>query len=102
MHKKKGELFQKVATFTNTDASLHLLEIGCGTRVNFKFYSYGCTMICTDPNLHFQKYLEMSIYTNIHLTYGKFLVVSGENMKEVKDESMDVVLLCPLFCPQQD
>lgn len=98
MYKTKRELFRNVAKFANADGTLHLLEIGCGTGANFKFYPDGCTVICTDPNPHFQKYLRMSMDANTHLTYGEFLVVSGENMKEVEDESMDVVVCTLVLC----
>lgn len=98
MHETKRELFRNVGTFANTDGTLRLLEIGCGSGANFKFYPYGCTVICTDPNPHFREYLRMSMDANTHLTYDEFIVVSGENMKEVKDESVDVVVCTLVLC----
>lgn len=98
MHETKRELFRNVYTFANTDGTLRLLEIGCGSGANFKFYPYGCTVICTDPNPHFREYLRMSMDANTHLTYGEFVVVSGENMEVVKDESVDVVVCTLVLC----
>ncbi|KAM7005726.1 thiol S-methyltransferase TMT1A-like [Tautogolabrus adspersus] len=98
MHELKRELFRNVAKFTNTDGTLRLLEIGCGSGANFKFYPYGCTVICTDPNPHFEKYLRLSMGANTHLTYDKFIVARGEDMKEVKDESVDVVVCTLVLC----
>ncbi|XP_045932366.1 methyltransferase-like protein 7A [Micropterus dolomieu] len=98
MHKTKRELFRNVGKFANTDGTLRLLEIGCGSGANFKFYPYGCTVICTDPNPHFEKYLRRSMDANAHLTYDEFLVVSGEDMKGVKDESVDVVVCTLVLC----
>lgn len=98
MHKTKRELFRNLGNFARTDGTLRLLEIGCGSGTNFKFYPYGCTVICTDPNPHFQKYLRMSLDANKHLTYDTFMVASGENMKEVKDESVDVVVCTLVLC----
>lgn len=98
MHKMKRELFRNVAKFAHTDGTLRLLEIGCGSGANFKFYPYGCTVICTDPNPHFLKYLRISMDANTHLTYGEFIVVSGEDMKEVKDDSVDVVVCTLVLC----
>uniref|UniRef100_UPI003AAAF56E thiol S-methyltransferase TMT1A-like n=1 Tax=Centroberyx gerrardi TaxID=166262 RepID=UPI003AAAF56E len=98
MHEMKRALFRNVCKFANTDGTLHLLEIGCGSGANFKFYPDGCTVICTDPNPHFDKYLQMSMEANKHLTYEKFIVVSGEDMREVRDESVDVVVCTLVLC----
>ncbi|TNN81376.1 Methyltransferase-like protein 7A [Liparis tanakae] len=75
-----------------------LRPIGCGSGANFKFYPCGCTVICTDPNPHFERYLRMSMDANTHLTFGPFLVVSGEAMEEVDDESVDVVVCTLVLC----
>ncbi|KAM6980261.1 thiol S-methyltransferase TMT1A-like [Aplochiton taeniatus] len=98
MHEMKRNLFKKVCMFANTDGTLRLLEIGCGSGANFKFYPFGCTVICTDPNPHFEKYLKMSMEANKHLTYEPFVVASGENLKEVRDESVDVVVCTLVLC----
>lgn len=98
MHKTKRELFRNVGAFANTDGTLRLLEIGCGSGANFMFYPDGCTVVCTDPNPHFQKYLQTSMDANTHLTYDEFIIVSGEDMKGVKDESVDVVVCTLVLC----
>ncbi|XP_035517046.1 methyltransferase-like protein 7A [Morone saxatilis] len=98
MHETKRELFRNVAKFANSDGTLRLLEIGCGSGANFKFYPYGCTVTCTDPNPHFHKYLRMSMDANTHLAYGDFIVVSGEDMQGVKDDSVDVVVCTLVLC----
>ncbi|CAJ1051110.1 methyltransferase-like protein 7A [Xyrichtys novacula] len=98
MHEIKRELFRNVGRFANTDGTLRLLEIGCGSGANFKFYPYGCTVVCTDPNPHFEKYLQRSMDANAHLTYEKFVVARGEDMKQVEDESVDVVVCTLVLC----
>lgn len=98
MHKTKRDLFRNVGKFASTGGTLHLLEIGCGSGANFKFYPDGCTVICTDPNPHFEKYLRMSMEANKHLTYEKFLSVCGEDMKEIQGESVDVVVCTLVLC----
>ncbi|XP_034726589.1 methyltransferase-like protein 7A [Etheostoma cragini] len=102
MHETKRDLFRNLGTFANTDGSLRLLEIGCGSGANFKFYPHGCTVICTDPNPHFEKYLQMSMDANKHLTYDTFIVTCGEDMEEVKDESLDVVVCTLVLCSVSD
>lgn len=98
MHRVKRELFRNMAKFADTDGTLRLLEIGCGSGANFKFYPHGCTVICTDPNPHFEKYLRMSMDANQHLTYNKFMCVSGEDMRGVRDGSADVVVCTLVLC----
>lgn len=98
MHNTKRELFRNVCRFANADGSLRLLEIGCGSGANFKFYPDGCTVICTDHNPHFHRYLRRSMAANTHLTYGDFVVVSGEDMGQVEDESVDVVVCTLVLC----
>lgn len=102
MHKNKRELFRNVASFANADGTLRLLEIGCGSGANFSFYPDGCTVICTDPNPHFQKYLRRSMDANAHLTYEEVAVVSGENMEEFEDDSVDVVVGTLVLCSVQN
>lgn len=102
MHKNKRELFRNVASFANADGTLRLLEIGCGSGANFSFYPDGCTVICTDPNPHFHKYLRRSMDANTHLTYEEVAVVSGEDMEEFEDESMDVVVGTLVLCSVQN
>ncbi|KAF7206975.1 methyltransferase-like protein 7A [Nothobranchius furzeri] len=98
MHEVKRELFRNVAKFSNSEGGLRLLEVGCGSGANFQFYPYGCTVTCTDPNAHFERYLRLSMDANKHLTYDKFLVLSGEDMQEVEDECVDVVVCTLVLC----
>lgn len=102
MHQTKRELFRSVTKFANSDGSLRLLEIGCGSGANFRFYPYGCTVVCTEPNPHFHRYLRRSMDANTHLTYEPFLVVPGEDMPAVEDESVDVVVCTLVLCSVKD
>lgn len=102
MHQTKRDLFRSVAKFANSDGTLRLLEIGCGSGANFKFYPDGCTVVCTDPNPHFRKYLRRSMDANTHLSYGDFLVVPAEDMPAVDDESVDVVVCTLVLCSVKD
>lgn len=102
MHHTKRDLFRSVTKFANSDGTLRLLEIGCGSGANFKFYPYGCTVVCTDPNPHFHKYLRRSMDSNAHLTYGDFLVAAAEDMPAVDDESVDVVVCTLVLCSVTD
>ncbi len=98
----KGNYFE---TWTNSPppkGSLRILELGCGSGANFEHYPTGCRITCIDPNPHFQKYLEKSMAKNDHLVYDSFVVASGENLRAVEDNSMDVVVCTLVLCSVQD
>ncbi|CAL8339256.1 unnamed protein product [Merluccius merluccius] len=102
MHTVKRDLFRNMYKFTNEDNTLRLLEIGCGSGANFPYYPDGCTVTCTDPNPHFERYLRRSMAANKHLTYEPFLVLSGEHLEEVADGSVDVVVCTLVLCSVSD
>lgn len=98
MYDKKKELFRCLPEFNKSAGQLTILEIGCGTGTNFKFYPPGAKVICTDPNPHFQKYLKKCMDQNDHLIYERFVVASGEDLGSVEDESVDVVVCTLVLC----
>ncbi|XP_018420039.1 PREDICTED: methyltransferase-like protein 7A [Nanorana parkeri] len=98
MEEKKRNLFSNMSDFAGTSKELRLLEIGCGTGANFKFYPIGCRVTCLDINPNFQKFLNKSQAESDHLKFDNFLVASAENMTPVADASMDVVVCTLLTC----
>lgn len=98
MHEKKKELFRSLSEFNRPGRQLTILEFGCGSGANFKFYPPGCRVICTDPNPNFQKYLKASMDENQQLTYDRFVVASGEDLGSVEDESVDAVVCTLVLC----
>ncbi|RXN03753.1 methyltransferase 7A [Labeo rohita] len=102
MSDKKKELFRNLEKFYPSKGSLRILEVGCGSGANFEHYPTGCKITCTDPNPHFQKYLNKSMAKNDHLVYDSFIVASGENLKAVEDNSVDVVVCTLVLCSVND
>ncbi|KAM9813991.1 thiol S-methyltransferase TMT1A-like [Neosynchiropus ocellatus] len=98
MQQLKRELFRGLGKFANRDGTLVLLEIGCGSGANFAFYPDGCTVVCTDPNPHFHRYLKRSMEANPHLTYSRFMTATAEDMRDVGDSSVDVVVCTLVLC----
>ncbi|KAM5333753.1 thiol S-methyltransferase TMT1A isoform 1-T1 [Glossophaga mutica] len=98
MASKKRELFSNLRDFTGPSGKLSLLELGCGTGTNFKFYPPGCRVTCVDPNPNFEKFLIKSIAENRELQFERFLVAAGEDMHQVADGSMDVVVCTLVLC----
>ncbi|XP_018894756.2 thiol S-methyltransferase TMT1A [Gorilla gorilla gorilla] len=98
MASKKRELFSNLQEFAGPSGKLSLLEVGCGTGANFKFYPPGCRVTCIDPNPNFEKFLIKSIAENRHLQFERFVVAAGENMHQVADGSVDVVVCTLVLC----
>lgn len=98
MASKKRELFGNLQEFAGPSGTLSLLELGCGTGANFKFYPPECRVTCMDPNPNFEKYLVKSIAENRHLQYERFVVGVGEDMRQVADGSMDAVVCTLVLC----
>ncbi|EFB24326.1 hypothetical protein PANDA_010534, partial [Ailuropoda melanoleuca] len=95
---KKHELFGNLQDFVGPSGTLSLLEVGCGTGANFKFYPPGCRVTCIDPNPNFEKFLIKSVAENRHLQFERFVVAAGENMSQVADGSVDVVVCTLVLC----
>uniref|UniRef100_H0X0N1 Methyltransferase like 7A n=1 Tax=Otolemur garnettii TaxID=30611 RepID=H0X0N1_OTOGA len=49
MASKKRELFGNLQEFVGPSGKLSLLEVGCGTGANFKFYPSGCRVTVLKP-----------------------------------------------------
>ncbi|XP_004429077.1 PREDICTED: methyltransferase-like protein 7A [Ceratotherium simum simum] len=98
MASQKRELFSNLQEFVGPSGKLSLLELGCGTGANFKFYPPGCRVTCIDPNPNFEKFLIKSIAENQHLQFERFVVGVGEDMHQVADGSMDVVVCTLVLC----
>uniref|UniRef100_A0A8I3WLZ7 Methyltransferase type 11 domain-containing protein n=1 Tax=Callithrix jacchus TaxID=9483 RepID=A0A8I3WLZ7_CALJA len=97
MASKKRELFSNLQEFAGPSGKLSLLEVGCGTGTNFKFYPPGCRVTCIDPNPNFEKLIK-SIAENRHLQFERFVVAAGDNMHQVADGFMDVVVSTLVLC----
>lgn len=102
MQDKKKALFSGLVELKKPGGTLSLVEIGCGTGTNFKFYPSGCKITCIDPNPHFEKFLQQSMADSEHLTFERFVVASGEDMGAVGDESVDVVVCTLVLCSVSD
>lgn len=102
MHERKKELFSNLSQFAGPEGTSTILEIGCGPGTNFKYYPTGSKVICTDPNPHFQCYLQEAIDANDHLKYEKFVVSTAEDLTAVSDGAVDVVVSTLVLCSVED
>ncbi|XP_075409087.1 thiol S-methyltransferase TMT1A-like [Tenrec ecaudatus] len=99
---KKREHFTNLQKFAGPSGKLSLLELGCGTGANFKFYPPGCRVTCVDPNPNFEKFLIKSVAESRHLQFERFVVAPGEDMHQVADGSVDVVVTTTVLCSVKD
>ncbi|XP_034022603.1 methyltransferase-like protein 7A [Thalassophryne amazonica] len=102
MHDKKKELFNNLSEFKKPGGQLTILEVGCGTGANFEFFPSGSKVICVDPNPNFKYFLHKSASKFEHLTIDKFVVASGEDLRSIGDESVDVVVTTLVLCTVSD
>ncbi|XP_073432816.1 thiol S-methyltransferase TMT1A-like [Dendrobates tinctorius] len=98
MDDQKRKLFNNISDFSGPNKELRLLEVGCGSGANFKYYPRGCKVTCLDINPNFEKFLSKNQAENDHLTYERFVVASADNMTSIADGSMDVVVCTLLVC----
>ncbi|XP_076870744.1 thiol S-methyltransferase TMT1A-like [Brachyhypopomus gauderio] len=98
MKDKKRELFRSLTKFYPPNGPLRLLEVGCGTGANFEHYPTGCKVTCIDSNPYCERYLKMAKAKNEHLVYERFVVASGEDLRAVEDNSVDVVVCTLVLC----
>uniref|UniRef100_A0A6I8SY65 Transmembrane serine protease 12 n=1 Tax=Xenopus tropicalis TaxID=8364 RepID=A0A6I8SY65_XENTR len=98
MDATKKDLFSNLGDFAGNSKEIKLLEIGCGTGANFKFYPNNCRVTCLDINPNFEKFLVKSQAENSHLKFESSLVASADNMKQVADASQDVVVCTLVVC----
>ncbi|XP_069614747.1 thiol S-methyltransferase TMT1A-like [Ranitomeya imitator] len=98
MDDQKRKLFSNIADFSGPSKELRLLEVGCGSGANFKYYPSGCKVTCLDINPNFEKFLSKNQAKNDHLIYEHFVVASADNMTSIVDGSMDVVVCTLLVC----
>lgn len=102
MKEQKRELFRGLTRFSPPRGPLRVLEIGCGTGSNFEHFPAGCRVTCTDPNPHFQKYLQKTMELNTHLQYDSFVVAAAEQLGQVPDGSVDAVVCTLVLCSVTD
>uniref|UniRef100_A0A8C5M046 Methyltransferase type 11 domain-containing protein n=1 Tax=Leptobrachium leishanense TaxID=445787 RepID=A0A8C5M046_9ANUR len=98
MGEHKRDLFSHLDDFRGPSGELRILEIGCGTGTNFKFFPARCKVTFLDPNPNFKKFLSKSLSENEHVNFENFLVAGGEDMSLVASGSQDVVLGTMVLC----
>jgi len=104
MENRKRRLFSELESLKDVrgDSCLVLLEIGCGSGVNFKYYPDGSEVICVEPNRHFETVLYESAREHPGVQISAYHVSSAENLREVQSESVDAVVSTEVLCSVSD
>ncbi|XP_067139056.1 thiol S-methyltransferase TMT1B-like [Centruroides vittatus] len=101
---EKEKLFTELKLVKSKDPErlrerkVKILEIGAGSGSNFKYYPDNTSLICVEPNDNFQKYFQAnnSKFPNVKLDL--FICSGAEDMKEIEDDSVDVVVATHVLC----
>ncbi|KAK3895893.1 hypothetical protein Pcinc_000501 [Petrolisthes cinctipes] len=104
----KSDLFSSLSSVTSHDPELRkknairILEIGVGTGVNFSHYPDGTHLVVVDPNPHFASYYDNNRKKFPNIESEEILVTTGEDMRGVADNSIDVVVMTLVLCSVTD
>lgn len=104
MREMKKSHFDSMQSHKSADAELRkksvlrILEIGAGPGANFEFFPKNSKLMIVEPNAFF----EPMFYENQHkypdIKMEKFIINSAEDMKEIEDNSVDVVVSTLVLC----
>lgn len=104
MREMKRSHFDSMHKHKSTNANLEkpsllrVLEIGAGSGANFEFFPTNCKLMVVEPNAFFEPlfYENQSKYPNVKM--DKFVVGSAEDMKDIEDNSVDIVVSTLVLC----
>lgn len=81
---------------------LRILEIGIGTGANLQFYPKDTRLIAVDMNPSFEAYFHQNRKKYPQVTLERTVLAMAEDMKEVENESVDVVVSTYVLCSVED
>ena len=104
MADRKLRLFGELDSLKDArgDGRLVLLEIGCGSGHNFKYYPDGSEVICVEPNRHFESVLRESADQHQGVRISAYHISSAENLRDVQSGSVDAVVSTEVLCSVSD
>ncbi|RWS14669.1 methyltransferase-like protein 7B [Dinothrombium tinctorium] len=97
----KDELLKPLKNLDSPHNTLQVLEIGIGNGANFQYYPPNFRITALDVNDHFEKYLKENV-KKYEITLEKLVFCKAEDMKEIADDSMDIVVSTLLLCCVED
>jgi SAM-dependent methyltransferase len=104
----KRKLFEHLRTISSSipeirkRKGLRLLEIGAGTGANFEFYPPNTSLVVVDPNPFFKPFLLENLQKFPNVGLERCVVSGAEDMKDIPDNSVDVVVSTLVLCSVPD
>jgi ubiquinone/menaquinone biosynthesis C-methylase UbiE len=96
--------FEKIKNHKSADPELRkkgilrILEIGPGPGYNFEFYPSKSQLSVVEVNPFFEKQFFEKQADHPHIKMDRFIVGFAENMKDVPDNSVDIVVSSFVLC----
>ncbi|CAG2162371.1 unnamed protein product [Oppiella nova] len=79
-----------------------ILEIGPARGNNFEFYPSNCRIIALDYNSYFEKYFRQNKSKFPNILCEDFVNGMAEDMRQIEDNSVDVVVATYVLCSVKD
>ncbi|KAG8222142.1 hypothetical protein J437_LFUL002139 [Ladona fulva] len=104
----KRKLFSQLECITSKDLKLknegriRILEIGIGTGMNLGYFPKSCQLIPLDFNVEIKSKLMENAKKYPHVEIEDLVVGEAENMKQIKDNSVDAVVCTLVLCSTRD
>jgi ubiquinone/menaquinone biosynthesis C-methylase UbiE len=100
----KREHFDSMKSHVSADPELknkgviRILEIGAASGYNFEFYPAGSELTVVEVNPFFEQQFFEKQKEHPHIVMKRFVVGFAEDMKEVEDNSIDIVVSTMVLC----
>ena len=100
----KRKHFESMKSHVSADPELkkkgviRILEIGAASGYNFEFYPAGSELTVVEVNPFFEKQFFEKQKEHPHIVMKRFVVGFAEDMKEVEDNSIDIVVSTMVLC----
>jgi len=77
---------------------IRILEIGVGAGTNLKYYPQQCRLVVVDPTMYFKQYFNENKSKFPDVNLEKFVISSGEHLRGVPTNSVDVLVTTTVLC----
>ena len=100
----KRKHFESMKSHVSADPELkkkgviRILEIGAASGYNFEFYPAGSELTVVEVNPFFEKQFFEKQKEHPHIVMKRFVVGFADDMKEVEDNSIDIVVSTMVLC----